>query len=177
MWLENAVAQQVGLQLPSLESAPRNGNLDEKMEAELSIFGLGSLGEFARKPLLQRTRHSFLETIGLKVGKPHQFQWLKGIIVAVFLMNLADGMLTLYWMQAGLAVESNPLMAALIAIDPALFMVVKMALIVMGTSLLWRFRFRASAVLGMFLVFFVYYGILIYHLSALGLPLVRSWLG
>jgi len=177
MWLENAIAQKICLQQPSRKSALRNGNLDEKMEAELTMFGLGSLGEFARKPLLQRTRHSFLETIGLKAGKPHQYQWLKGIVAAVFLMNLADGMLTLYWLQTGRAVESNPLMAALIAIDPALFMVVKMALVVMGTALLWRFRFRASAVLGMFLVFFVYYAILIYHLSALGLPLVRSWLG
>ena len=168
MYLENAVAQKVGLELPALESVPRE---------ELSLFGLGSLGEFARQPFLLRSRHSLLETLGLKVGKPHQFQWLMGIIVAVFLMNIADGLLTLYWILTGRAVEANPLMAALIEIDPALFMAVKMALVVMGPALLWRFRFRASAVLGMFLVFFVYYGILIYHLGALGLPLFRSWLG
>ncbi len=147
------------------------------MEAELSRLGFGSLGEWSKKPLFRRNRQSFLDTLGLSVGKPHQFQWLKGIIAAVFLMNIADGLLTLYWVLTERAVESNPLMAALIEIDPVLFMVVKIGLVLMGSALLWRFRFRATAVLGTFLVFFVYYGILIYHLSALGLPLVKHWMG
>jgi len=46
-----------------------------------------------------------------------------------------------------------------------LFVVVKVTLVTLGSYLLWRQRQRPAAVVGVFLVFLVYYGILLYHLQ------------
>jgi hypothetical protein len=47
---------------------------------------------------------------------------------AIFLINALDGILTLVWINAGMGTEGNPISAALIAINPILFLAVKFSL-------------------------------------------------
>jgi hypothetical protein len=74
-----------------------------------------------------------------------------------------------FWVNAGLAEEANVLLRRLVNDYPVFFVIVKVALVALGTALLWRFRNRRFAVIGIFLVFLVYYYILLYHLNYLHL--------
>ncbi len=111
----------------------------------------------------------------MKIGEPLHYKWLEGIIATVFVLNVLDGILTIIWIFTGRATESNPLMDNLIQFHPVLFIIVKMALVLLGTALLWRLRRQAMAVVAIFLAFMVYYAILIYHLSAMNLDIVLDW--
>jgi hypothetical protein len=108
----------------------------------------------------------------LPIGGPEQLRWLKWIITAVFVLNTIDGVLTIYWVVGGYALEANPLMAELIETHPLLFMLVKLAMVGLGSAVLWRFRERATAVIAIVCVFLVYYFILLFHLDALNLDLI-----
>jgi hypothetical protein len=112
----------------------------------------------------------------IEVGHAHHFEWLKGIVVAVFALNVLDGVLTLYWIVEGRAREANPLMAGLIHLDPLVFMLGKLALVVLGSILLWRLRRWPAAVVAIFGVFLVYYCLTLYHLRAMNVQLLRRWL-
>ena len=112
----------------------------------------------------------------MKVGDPQHFRWLEGILAAVFILNVMDGILTLVWLFTGRAVESNPLMAHVIEISPVLFIVLKTTLVGLSTALLWRYRHRPLAVVGLFLGFIVYYAILLVHLRAMNLDILQEWL-
>ena len=113
---------------------------------------------------------------GMETGNPEQFRWLKGIIAAVFVLNVVDGVLTISWYAAGRAEEANPLMAGAINTHPLLFMLIKLGLVALGSVILWRYRTRALAVVTIFLAFIVYYWILIFHLSVMSLDVVAGWL-
>jgi hypothetical protein len=94
---------------------------------------------------------------------------LKGIIFSVLALNALDAGLTLYVVTSGRATEANPLMEPLVTDTPVMFVIVKTALVVLGCWLLWRLRKRSMAVASIFLAFFVYYAILLYHLHSLKL--------
>lgn len=111
------------------------------------------------------------------LGSPRHFAWLRGVVAMVLWLNLLDGMLTLYWIFSEQAVEANPFMAELILLHPVLFILGKLALVSLGSCLLWRMRRRRLAVIAIFMVFLVYYWILLYHLQAMNLGLIRRWLG
>ncbi len=113
----------------------------------------------------------------MKVGDERQFNWLRGIIGVVFILNVIDGVLTLFWVFTEKAEEANPLMAALININPVLFITGKMLLVLLGSLLLWNLRERPVAVISIFMVFLVYYFILLYHLKAMNLRLVERLFG
>ncbi len=102
----------------------------------------------------------------MKVGTKRQFQWLKWIIGLIFVINAIDGVLTIFWVFSGHASEANPIMDHLIEVDPVVFMGVKLALVAMGSYLLWRLRYKRIAVVSIFVLFTVYYGILVYHAYA-----------
>ena len=76
------------------------------------------------------------------------------------------------WRSRGVA---RMLMDHLIQVHPVLFIVAKLALVMLGCMLLWRLRTRALAVVSIFLVFFVYYAVLLYHLQFMDLHLVERW--
>ena len=99
------------------------------------------------------------------IGTPQHFRWLEGIVKAVLVLNLVDAVLTLIWIQAGLATEANPVMAELVNNSPVAFVLSKVALVSLGSALLWRFRSRPLAVVGIFAVFLVYYVLILYHLG------------
>jgi hypothetical protein len=111
-----------------------------------------------------------------RIGTPEQFRWLHGIVKAVLVLNLADAVLTLLWVQLGLAVEANTLIDELVNENAPLFVSVKLALVGMGSWLLWNRRHSPAAVIGIFLVFLTYYWILVYHLSYAG-QLIRNTFG
>ena len=43
----------------------------------------------------------------LQVGTSEHFRWLRGIVVAVLVLNRLDAVFTLLWVEAGLALEAN----------------------------------------------------------------------
>jgi len=113
--------------------------------------------------------------MNLEISKPGQMKWLRNIVVGIIVLNLLDGLLTLIWVLTEKAEEANPLMAGLLDINPVLFIIFKMGLVMGGTYLLWRLRRKAAAVMAIFLAFLVYYGIILFHLRSMNLQLVQRW--
>lgn len=64
-------------------------------------------------------------------------------------LNLFDALSTLGWIYGGLALEANPIMAQAIHHGPGYFILSKLALVGLSTTLLWRNRDRLSARLGL----------------------------
>ena len=92
--------------------------------------------------------------------------WLAGMTAWIYILSVIDGVLTIFWVLSDLAEEANPLMDHLIMQDPVLFMLVKIVLVALGVTLLWRLRARPLALLGIFTCFGIYCSILIHHLGA-----------
>jgi len=101
------------------------------------------------------------------VGTPEQFGWLLGIVKVVLALNLIDAIFTLTWINAGLAREANPLLADIVEDQPVVFAIVKLGLVAGGSFLLWHYRRRPLAVVGIFVVFLAYYLLLLYHIGYL----------
>ena len=104
-----------------------------------------------------------------KIGTPEQFRWLLGIVKVTLGLNLLDAMFTLVWINAGLAREANPLLDEFVLEHPVVFSIVKLSLVALGSLVLWRYRLRPLAVVGIFLAFLVYYFLLLYHIGFLSL--------
>ena len=100
------------------------------------------------------------------VGTPDQFQWLYGIIKAFLILNLLDALLTIVWVQTGLAREGNPLMEPLVSNHAVLFILTKTALGSVVAWLLWEYRYRAYVVISTFSIFIAYYAVFLQHLRA-----------
>ena len=98
-------------------------------------------------------------------AEPESARWLRGIVKAVLILNLFDAVLTLCWVQAGVATEANVLLQDILEQSTVLFMVVKMSLVSLGVGLLWRQRQRPLAVFGIALVFCTYATLLVYHVA------------
>ncbi|MBL4683951.1 MAG: hypothetical protein JKY37_05135 [Nannocystaceae bacterium] len=97
-------------------------------------------------------------------GEAIQAEWLRAIVTAVLVLNLFDAVLTVLWVQLGIATEANLLLAGVLERSAVLFMVVKLSLVSLGMGLLWRQRARPLAVFGIALVFCAYATLLVYHL-------------
>ena len=98
------------------------------------------------------------------VGTPDQFRWLYGIIKAFLILNLLDAVLTIVWVQTGLAREGNPLLEPLVSHHAMLFILTKTALGSVAAWLLWEYRHRAYVVISAFSAFIAYYAVLLQHL-------------
>lgn len=94
---------------------------------------------------------------------PKRF-WLVSLALLV-VMNGADACLTLAWVVSGHATEANPVMEALLHNGPAMFMVVKMALVAAGVMTLRRLRHHWLAQYGMIASLLVYAMIMGHHLG------------
>jgi hypothetical protein len=106
------------------------------------------------------------------IGTVQHFRWLRGVVVATLILNVLDAILTLIWIARGAATEANPLLAELAHRHPVTFVAVKMALVSLGSLLLWRLRRRPVAVVAVFACFLSYYLLLLYHLRAMDVRLV-----
>jgi len=105
------------------------------------------------------------------IGSAEHYRWLHWVVCAVLVLNLLDAMLTLFWVWAGVAKEANELMAEWVVRSPLIFVSAKIGLVSLGTWILWRRRDHASAVIGIFGVFLVYYWILAIHFDYIGILL------
>ena len=109
------------------------------------------------------------------VGTPRQYRWLWWMLSAVIVLNVIDAVFTIGWVESGLANEANPLMAILMG-NPILFISIKTTLVSCGVVLLWFRRHRPFAVIGIVLIFVVYYAILLHHLRAIDIAAVWKWI-
>jgi hypothetical protein len=100
---------------------------------------------------------------------------LSVVAAAVVVLNLADALFTLVYVQAGLADESNPFMETALGHGPVGFMIVKLALVSLGVTLLFRLRARPVATAGLVGTALAYSGLFLYHLS--GVPALVSVAG
>jgi hypothetical protein len=103
----------------------------------------------------------------LAVGTPEHFRWLDGVVKTVLVLNLIDAVLTLLWVRLGLAREANALVRDLVEQHALAFVLVKLALVGLGSWLLWRRREHPLAVIGIFAAFLAYYAVLLLHLRYL----------
>ena len=101
------------------------------------------------------------------VGTPEHFRWLHGISKCLLVLNLFDGILTVLWIQLSYAREWNVFMRGLAHSDLVLFMLVKLAVVSLGTLFLWRNRHHPLAIVAIFLAFSAYYLVLLYHIQYL----------
>ena len=69
----------------------------------------------------------------------------EGGLRVVLTLNLFDALATLFWIEAGLATEANPIMRAALESGPHLFVLSKIALVSLATVMLWRHRAHRSA--------------------------------
>jgi hypothetical protein len=85
-------------------------------------------------------------------------------VLILFALNLLDAFVTIFWVHGGLAPETNQLMAWLLDIGPAPFLLVKLA---MGTLtaavLLYGSQYRLAKI-GVALALFAYGGAFITHI-------------
>ena len=112
-----------------------------------------------------RGDYSSIGDFSFLVGTSQHFRWLQGIIKWILVLNLLDGVFTLVWVQYFYAEEFNVMLRDLAHGKMVLFMVVKLALVSLGSLFLWRNRNHPFAVVAIFLTFFVYYLVLLYHLQ------------
>jgi len=78
-------------------------------------------------------------------------------------LSAADGLLTLGYLDRGIAREANPIMDFFIRHDPALFFAVKMALTVLGLLLCYGHLHLRVGRIGLKLAGFVYLALSAYH--------------
>ena len=84
------------------------------------------------------------------------------VLALVWLLNFVDGLMTVVWVQFGVALEANPLMAEIVE-RPVVFLSTKTVLVTLGSLLLWRFRSFRLAKASALLALVCYAGILVVH--------------
>jgi hypothetical protein len=92
--------------------------------------------------------------------------------ITLFLLNWLDAQLTLIWVRSNIATEANNLMAQLLNIGDAPFLLTKLAIGAFAAYMLYRCSHMTIARRGMQLVLSVYGALMLVHvatgLSALG---------
>lgn len=94
--------------------------------------------------------------------------------VALLVLNLFDGLFTLFFLQLAVAEELNPLMRAAYEQSPMVFMGSKMLVVNAGLLLLCLHRRMRASRLAIRAGAAVYACINVYHLALLG-HVVRDW--
>ena len=89
------------------------------------------------------------------------------LAILVVVLNIIDAVMTILYVRAGLASEANPLMAAALNHSALAFLVLKLSLVVLCVSFLWRLRHQRFAVWGLAFTSAAYSALLVYHLTAL----------
>jgi hypothetical protein len=112
-----------------------------------------------------------------RIGTREHFRWLEGIVKGTLVLNLLDALFTLFWVVNGLAEEANPLLDEIVHQHPLAFVTAKLGLVSLGSLLLWRYRHRPLAVVGIFVAFLAYYGLLLIHVDYLAWLLGILFLG
>ena len=93
------------------------------------------------------------------------------------MLNLVDALLTLIWIDNGVADEGNVFMRLLVDIDPMLFLFVKVVVFTGFVIILWRLKGEEvidPSMSSFYIIIFFYYLILLWHLYILGNVLSRG---
>jgi hypothetical protein len=86
---------------------------------------------------------------------------------AILILNLFDGIVTLAVIHAGAAEVANPLMALSLSWGDIEFMMIKLGLVSLGVSLLWRMRHNRYAAVAMASLTGVYSLVFLYHFRSM----------
>jgi len=84
--------------------------------------------------------------------------------ILLFALNLLDAILTVVWVRSGVATESNQLMASLLDIGNAPFLIVKIAIGAIAAIVLFKWGSRPMARYGLAVALAVYIGLMGVHL-------------
>jgi len=82
----------------------------------------------------------------------------------LFALNLLDALLTIVWVRAGVATEGNQLMASLLDVGNAPFLIVKIAIGAVAAVVLYRWGNRRLARFGLAVALAVYISLMGIHL-------------
>jgi len=103
------------------------------------------------------------------------FEWL---IWTIFVLSIADLTFTIVEIGLEIAYEFNPFLGSLYNIHPALFIFAKIALTAFACAVFWYTRDRILTKVGVVMVFFIYLGLLFFHIigiiDSLFLPMNTS---
>ncbi|MBX7062168.1 MAG: DUF5658 family protein [Pyrinomonadaceae bacterium] len=84
--------------------------------------------------------------------------------ILLFGLNLLDALLTIIWVRSGVATESNQLMASLLDIGNAPFLIVKVAIGAVAAIVIMRWGSRPIARYGLAVALAIYIGLMGIHL-------------
>ena len=65
---------------------------------------------------------------------------VKKTALIIFTLNILDAIMTLFWIDLGVAKEANPMMAAALEGGAAHFLICKISLVALGCLLLYKYR-------------------------------------
>ena len=94
------------------------------------------------------------------------------LLKLLLVLNLLDGILTILWLELGLAIETNPFMASAYLLGPVVFMTSKLTLVSAGVWIVYRYLKRLCVRLVAVAMFLAYFLILCYHLVGLTVSLM-----
>ncbi len=90
---------------------------------------------------------------------------LRQLIILIILMNVIDGIFTIYWVWMQMAEEANPIMKMFLQYSPIVFMAVKVFLVNIGAWILWKYHHRVLSIICIVIAFLCYLAIILYHLQ------------
>lgn len=97
---------------------------------------------------------------------------ISGLTIALFMLNLFDAFLTIYWVRNGYASEGNIIMAGLLDMGNTPFLAVKLGMGAIAAAVLLRWKNLRIAQYGLGLALIIYTGVMAVHfltgLSAFG---------
>jgi hypothetical protein len=103
---------------------------------------------------------------------PRTPRWIQLALGATLVFNLLDLLATIAYVDTGLAVEANPVMAVALCLGYAPFALCKLSLVSAGVMVLWKHRARLLARVGSITVCAAYSCVIAYH-TAWGSVLLR----
>lgn len=97
---------------------------------------------------------------------------LRLVVLAVIVANLLDAVFTMFWVESGIAVEANALMAVVLERSAVGFTALKLAVVSAGVLVLWRLRHRSRlAVPGLVGCCVAYSSLMVYHFGIAALAI------
>lgn len=79
------------------------------------------------------------------------------------IFNAFDALLTIVWIDCGIAYEANPIMDYFLQISPVLFFCIKVILVLSCVSIILKFKERLFARISLQVLFLIYATLIAYH--------------
>ena len=92
-----------------------------------------------------------------------RFFYVARLISFLIVLNVFDGLFTIFWCHTERAIEANPLMCLTLNIHPVLFMTVKITLVYLGVAVLLRYWRRPFVKVSLALSVWAYGIVLVHH--------------